>query len=98
MDYSGVEDFRERRELVERIVKRDLEAVEEADVVVAICEAPSFGTAVEMFVAKQMGKRIVLFSRKPVRSPWPVKFSDRSATSMRDLLEILSGFATSSDG
>lgn len=98
MDYSGVEDFRGKRDLVELIVKRDLKAVKEADVVVAVCEASSFGTAVEMFVAKQMGKRVVLFSRKPVRSPWPVKFSDRSAISMRDLLKILSGFATSSDG
>jgi nucleoside 2-deoxyribosyltransferase len=98
MDYSGVADFRERRDLVERIVKRDLEAVEEADVVVAVCEAPSFGTAVEMFVAKQLGKRVVLFSRKAVRSPWPVKFSDRSATSMRDLLDVLSDYPTSTGG
>jgi len=98
MDYSEVKDFRGRRDLAERIVRRDLDAVEEADVVVAVCEAPSFGTAVEMFVAKQQGKKVVLFSEKEVRSPWPVRFSDRAATSVRDLLEVLRELTASIKG
>lgn len=97
MDYTGVEDFRGRPDLVERIVNRDLDAVRETDVVVAVCEAPSFGTAIEMFVAKQLGKKVVLFSEKAVRSPWPVKFSDHTAANTRGLLKILREFSEDSD-
>ena len=80
VDYSDVEDFRDKRELAANIVKNDLYKIENCDVVIAICDQPSFGTAIELYYAKKLGKKVVVFSEKPVPSPWPVAFSDRNVT------------------
>lgn len=53
MDYSTIKDFRYQKELAARIVTHDLECVKRADVVVVLANKPSYGTALEMFVARQ---------------------------------------------
>jgi hypothetical protein len=49
-----------------------------------------------MFVAKSLGKKIILFAKDPVPTPWPVHFSDHIATSEDQLFLILRGIIESS--
>lgn len=85
MDYSDIKDFRKKQELAKRIVKHDLDFIRASDVVVAIANKPSYGTAIEIFVAKELGKKIIFFSKDKVPTPWPIAFSDRIVTTEKDL-------------
>jgi hypothetical protein len=87
-DYSKISDFRKRAKLVKKIIAHDLTCIRRADVLV-ILPAPSFGASIEMFVAKNAGKKVILFSSKPVSSPWPVGFSDAIVTSKNQLVRKL---------
>jgi hypothetical protein len=55
MDYSHIADFRDEKELSEKIVKHDLKYVEKADVLVVLTGRPSYGTAIEMYKARLLG-------------------------------------------
>jgi nucleoside 2-deoxyribosyltransferase len=92
MDYSSVEDFRDRREVAERIVKNDLAFVDECDILVALCDGPSFGTAIETFYAKMHGKTVIVLSEKPQPSPWPIAFADTIVKSLDELKLVLSNY------
>lgn len=87
-DYSNIHDFREKTILAKNIIKHDLACIKKADVLVVLPE-PSFGTSIEMFVAKNAKKKIILFSSKPVSSPWPIGFSDIVITNKNDLVRKL---------
>ncbi|HET7337777.1 MAG TPA: hypothetical protein VFJ23_07800 [Candidatus Nitrosotalea sp.] len=87
-DYSNTRDFREKPILAKNIIKHDLACIKKTDVLVVLPE-PSFGTSIEMFVAKNAKKKIILFSSKPVPSPWPIGFSDMVATNKNDLVRKL---------
>ncbi|MDE1843888.1 MAG: hypothetical protein KGI10_01000 [Thaumarchaeota archaeon] len=87
-DYSYIHDFREKTILVNNIIKHDLACIKEADVLVVLPE-PSFGTSIEMFVAKNAKKKVILFSNKPVPSPWPIGFSDMVVANKNDLVRKL---------
>lgn len=87
-DYSNIHDFRRRPKLVKKIISHDLAYVKEANVLVVLPE-PSFGTSIEMYVAKSMKKKVILFSNKPVPSPWPIGFSDMVVTSKKELVRKL---------
>jgi len=89
LDYSHIQDFRDRKELAANIVEKDLELVKEADIVVAMCDVPSFGTAIELFVAKKLGKTVIVFSKQPVASPWPIAFSDYIVDTEENLSKLL---------
>lgn len=89
MDYSHVEDFRDRPELCEEIVDHDFSCVEEADVIVAIIGKPSYGTAMEVFRAQQLGKSVFSYCSEPVASPWPIHFSDAVFTEKEALFNGL---------
>jgi nucleoside 2-deoxyribosyltransferase len=89
MDYSSIEDFRQRRKLSERIVRNDLRYVGKADAVVVVANAASYGTGVEMYVAKKRGKKVVLLARGPIPTPWPIHFSDYVATTERQMITYL---------
>ena len=89
MDYSYIKDFRDEEELSKKIVEHDLEFVKKADVLVILVDMPSFGTAIESFVAKNEGKKIILFSPNPLPTPWPLYFSDFHVKSKEELLETL---------
>ena len=87
-DYSSIRDFRKKSKLVKKIIRYDLECVKKADVLVVLPE-PSFGASIEMFIAKNAKKKVILFSNKPVPSPWPIGFSDAVVTSKNDLVRKL---------
>jgi nucleoside 2-deoxyribosyltransferase len=89
MDYSHISDFRDKQALSSKIVKHDLKYIESSDVVVVIANGPSYGTAIEMFVARSLGKNIILLAKEAVPTPWPVYFSDHIATSEDQLIKIL---------
>ncbi len=89
MDYSHIQDFRNEKELCAKIVNHDLEYVKKADVLVVIVKKPSYGTAIEMYVAKSTGKKIILFAPESVPTPWPLFFSDFIITNELDLFKTL---------
>ena len=95
MDYSHITDFRDKQALSSKIVQHDLNYIEDSDVVVVIANGPSYGTAIEMFAAKSLGKKIILFAKNPVPTPWPIHFSDHIATSEDQLLLILHNIESS---
>ena len=88
-DYSRIKDFRDKQDLSFKIINSDLKYIENSDAIVAIANGPSYGTAIEIFVAKNLGKKIILFAKDPVPTPWPVYFSDHIATSEEQLYGIL---------
>ncbi len=87
-DYSYIHDFRTRKKLAQKIICHDLECVKKADVFVVLAK-PSFGAAIEMFLAKRMKKKVILFSEKDLPSPWPVNFSDIIVKNKNELVKIL---------
>jgi hypothetical protein len=89
MDYSDIRDFRDNKELSQQIVSHDLQFIEKADVIVVIAGKPSYGTAIEMYVAKNSNKKVILLANDPVPTPWPVNFSDYIVRSEDDLIILL---------
>ncbi len=89
MDYSNIKDFRDKRKLSEDIVSHDLNYVAKADVLVVIFNKPSYGTAIEMEMAKKAGKTIVLYAPNPIPTPWPVHFSDYIIKNKEDMIDFL---------
>ena len=89
MDYSDIKDFRNKKELSQQIVNHDLEYVKKADVLVVLANMPSYGAAIEMFVAKNSGKKIVLLAKDPVPTPWSINFSDYVVTTEEELIKLL---------
>ncbi len=92
LDYSDVEDFRDRKELWSKIVQNDLKFCDKADVVVLIAHRPSFGAMAEVVVSAMKGKPIVAFCPKAVKSPWPLYFSTAIAKDEDELLRVLESF------
>jgi len=86
MDYSDIKDFRDKKELAEKIVKHDLNFIKNSDIIVAIADSPSYGTAIEMFVAKELGKKVILFSEREIPTPWSIAFSDHVVKSKEELI------------
>ncbi|MDP9288491.1 MAG: nucleoside 2-deoxyribosyltransferase [Thermoproteota archaeon] len=89
MDYSDIKDFRNKKELSQQIVNHDLEYVKKADVLVVLASMPSYGAAIEMFVAKNSGKKIILLAKDPVPTPWSINFSDYVVTTVEELIKLL---------
>jgi nucleoside 2-deoxyribosyltransferase len=89
MDYSDIMDFRDKPDLSRKIVEYDLEYVKKADVIVAIANEPSYGTAIEVFFAKKSGKKVILLAKDPVPTPWPINFSDYIVKDEDQLIELL---------
>lgn len=87
-DYSTIKDFRKRKNLANKIIMHDLQIIKKSDVLIVLPE-PSFGASIEMYVAKSLKKKIILFSNKPIASPWPVRFSDIIVTNKKDLINHL---------
>jgi hypothetical protein len=87
-DYSHIHDFRRKQEIVKRIIDQDLKCVKRSDILVVLSK-PSFGSSIEMFTGKNSGKKIILFSRKSVPSPWPIGFSDIIVTNRKELVRKL---------
>lgn len=89
MDYSHIQDFRDKKDLANKIVSHDLDYIRKSDVIAVIANSPSYGTAIEMFVAKNLAKKIVLMAKEPVPTPWPIYYSDYVVRSEAELVNLL---------
>jgi nucleoside 2-deoxyribosyltransferase len=89
MDYSDIRDFRDKKELSQQIVSHDLQFIEKADVIVVLANRPSYGTAIEMYVAKNLNKKVILLANDPVPTPWPVNSSDYVVRNEEELIILL---------
>ncbi len=89
MDYSHINDFRGKQELSQVIVEHDLGCIDNADVLVVLINGPSYGTAMEMLIAKAKGKKIVLLAKDSVPTPWPIYFSDFIVRDEQELYQLL---------
>jgi len=89
MDYSDVRDFRDKKELSQQIVSHDLQYIEKADVIIVVANRPSYGTGIEMYIAKNLIKKVILLANGPVPTPWPVNFSDYIARNEDGLITLL---------
>jgi hypothetical protein len=56
---------------------------------VVIINNPSYGTAMEMLIAKNKGKKIVLLAENSVPTPWPIYYTDFIARDEQDLFRII---------
>ena len=90
MDYSDIIDFRDKKDEACKIVNYDLQYIEKADIIVVIVNGASYGTAIEMFVAKNIGKKIILLAKDAVPTPWPINFSDYIVKNEEELIRLLS--------
>ena len=97
MDYSDIKDFRNKKELSRQIVNHDLEYVKKADVLVVLASMPSYGAAIEMFVAKNSGKKIVLLAKDPVTDTMVYKFFRLCCNNCRRAHQITLGLKKGSD-
>jgi len=89
MNYSYIDDFRNKKQLAERIVTSDLKSIEKSDIIVAICNEPSFGTAIEIYYAKKLGKKVIILNEQAQPSPWPIAFADQIVKSKEELVKKL---------
>lgn len=89
MDYSSVDDFRDKEELSRKILERDLKRVSQADVLVLVADSPSFGAAMEAFYAAMKGKKIVAYAEEKTRSPWPIAIAHEVCRTKEELLRSL---------
>jgi hypothetical protein len=98
MDYSSVMDFRDKPELCRKIVDHDLNYVSMADVLVVVGGSPSYGTAIEMLMAKDNGKKIILLAKQPIPTPWPIHFSDYVVRDNQRLYQTLDKISKEDQG
>lgn len=89
MDYSDINDFRDKKELSHEIIKHDLEYVNKSDIIIVVANSPSYGTAMEMLIAKEGGKKVIVLAKNPIPSPWPINFSDFIVKDESELIKLL---------
>jgi nucleoside 2-deoxyribosyltransferase len=89
MDYSDIADFRDKKELSQQIVSHDLQNIQEADIIIVMANRPSYGTGIEMYIAKASDKKVILLADDPLPTPWPVNFSDYIVSNEDSLLMLL---------
>ena len=63
--------------------------MEKADVIVVVADRPSYGTGIEMYIAKNSNKKVILLANDPVPTPWPVNFSDYVVGNEDELIMLL---------
>ena len=74
-------------ELCEAIVKKDLQNIEDCDILIAYIEEPSFGTSMEIFFSsKVLGRKIYIITE--CESPW-LEVHGIIVKNIEQLLEVL---------
>ena len=90
MDYSHITDFRYEKGLSKEIVDHDLSYVRKADVMVRVHNGhASEGSAIEMYVARSEGKKVVMLAKEPIPTPWTVHHCDYVVESEDELIRTL---------
>ena len=54
-----------------------------------LAKNPSYGTAMEIFAASRSGKKVILFAKNPIPTPWLIHFTVYVVTSQQVLLRLL---------
>lgn len=85
--WNGYPELRENKELCKDIVKKDLDSINKADILVAQVLEPSIGTSMEIFYAFTSGKRICILTE--IVSPWLMHHSNKIVKTKEELLEEL---------
>jgi nucleoside 2-deoxyribosyltransferase len=84
-DYRGTED-----EHVRDIVEGDVEDIAKSTVVLANATRPSWGTAMEIYVAYQQGKCVVVVASPPI-SPWLRYHATHIFPSLEQAIKVING-------
>ena len=79
-DFRGVEGNH-----THGIVEGDLRDIEQSDILVANTWQPSFGTAMEIFHAKRLGKHVIIMHPEGPISPWLSYFSNQIVHTLEKL-------------
>ena len=83
-------DFRGRTEGHEtEIVEGDLEEIRTCDAVLAAFTAPDEGTAMEVWYAHSLGKRVVAYTGGTPAHPWTVYVTDAVCADLEDAVRAL---------
>jgi len=70
-------------------IQRDLEDIENCDVLIAYLPQLSAGTCMELFYAKRISKKVIIVSEMDCLSPWIVVHSDMILKSIEELEDAL---------
>ena len=81
-DYRGVE-----LENAEKLVNKDKDWIMTCDTLVAFCEEPSFGTAMEIYFAWTLHKQIIVVSSR--ESPWLHYHADVVVDNLDKVLDLV---------
>jgi hypothetical protein len=54
-----------------------------------LANRPSYATAIEMYIAKNSNKKVILLANDPLPTPWPVNFSDYIIRNEENLIKLL---------
>lgn len=85
-------DFRgNERHNAFKIVSGDKEDIRKSDVVLAMCEEPSWGTAMEIMYAQSIGLMVVSVCSKATRSPWVTYHSVTVLDDLDSAIEFIRG-------
>ena len=71
------------------IIRHDLEEVDHCHVVLANCERPGWGTAMEIFYAHMKGKPVLFFTSNKNPSPWLLAHARNVGTMGNAVRELL---------
>jgi nucleoside 2-deoxyribosyltransferase len=83
-DYRGVEDAN-----VQKLVEDDLRDIAQCTALLVKANEPSWGTAMELVYARQMGKPVVAFNTSRKISPWLRYHASVHYTLKDALIEIM---------
>ena len=86
-DYRG-----EVRHNIHNIVTKDKEDIRKSDILLANCETPTWGTAMEIMYAQSIGVWVVSFCPKQDRSAWVIYHSVAVADDLESAIEFIEGF------
>lgn len=86
-DFRGMEDVH-----ASEIVETDLASIVCSDWVLVYAERPSWGTAMEVLFAHQLGRRVVVVCPGSV-SPWLCAHSEAIVKSVKDACAVIRGVA-----
>ncbi len=89
IDYREIINFYGEKDLAKSIIMHDLSKLMNSDVVVVLGDTPSWGTSMEILFSRLFGKRVILFAKENIRSPWTVYFSDDIVRDEVELFESL---------
>lgn len=87
-DYRGAED-----QSVETIVSGDIKDIDDSDIVLAVADAPSWGTAMEIFYANSISVYVVTVCGQSRISPWLSKHSSAIFPTLIAAIDHINGLS-----